>query len=242
VINIRRFNNLALLGCCFAAVGLAQQVSMQLIPPTASGPVLDGVYINPYTALIGPANQTGSLGSPIVGTPTLVICDDYLTDVSLSTPAWQADATNVASITGPTPNTTVKFDQTNAALQQSQYTVAAVLATQILSAQQQANITSEGELSFALWGLFDPALALDSVASADLTSAENTAAGLTTSNFSNVTVYTPIVNQPGGINASQEYIVVRTPEPAEMAVFGVEFSGLLGLVYVLRRRSARAAR
>jgi len=230
---------LALLGGCFAAAGLAQ-LTMQLVPPTASGPVLGGVYISPYTALIN-------------GTPTLVICDDFETDVSLNTPPWTAYATTVSSLQGEvTPNNTLKYDNSpmaTAATQQSQYTVAAYLATQILHEQSLGHTTAQGDLSFALWGLFDTSLSGPlsggwvtgqdlTNAITDLSNAETYVSthNLTPSNFANVTVYSPSPK-----SASQEYIVV-TPEPSGMAILVVELSGLLAVVYAFRRRAAQSAR
>ncbi len=229
--TIKRSWMIGLMGSCLAALAMGQ-VTMQLVSPTGSGPVLGGVYISPYTALIN-------------GTPTLVICDDFETDVSLSTPAWQAYGTSVSSIqTEVAPNTVVKFDNTNLAAQRFEYGVAAYLAIEILQAQAANNLTAQGDLSFALWGLFDTAangpFNGNWVTGADLTAAQNDLADaksyvqLNNPIFSNVTVYSPA---PKG--ASQEYIVVNTPEPPAMAVLGAEFSGLFLLVYAFRRRALR---
>src|SRR6266481_5274888 len=96
-------------------VGVAQatEVSMQLIGPTSctvAQPCLAGVYSSPYTALID-------------GTPTLIICDDFQTDVSIGD-TWTATKTNVASLVNGL-STDVKFDTGNTATQQHDYAAAA---------------------------------------------------------------------------------------------------------------------
>ena len=223
-------------GCAAANV-----VSMQLTAP-APGPVLAGIYISPYTALIGPAGQTKP---NITGVSTLVICDDFETDVSTGTPPWQAIETNTASLQNETSaDGALKFDQGNAAQQKSDYTVAAVLATEILQAQKLGDVTAQGDLSFALWGLFDTAaggpLSGSWVQGNDLTNAKNDLAaartlvtnqGLTPSSFSNVNIFSPT---PQG--ASQEYIVVTMPEPGSPALLFIYLTGVLALFFVFRRR------
>lgn len=206
-------------------------VTMVLIAPPP-GPVLNGVYISPYTALIGPANDANIMSD---GVATSVICDDFFTDVSTGTPPWQAIATNVSDLQGEaTPDLNLKFDQNNATQQQFDYTVAAVLSTEILQAQQAGNLGAQGELSFALWGLFDSAaIAGDSVAQADLSNAQSIVMTdqLTPASFSNVTIYTPSPNQ----NASQEYIVV-TPEAPAMVLLALYLTSLAGLAFLFRDR------
>ncbi len=251
--NFRRYSVLVVLGGCFAAAGIAQQVTMQLTSPTGSGPVLGNVYISPYTALIGAANEKANSNGLITGVSTLVICDDFETDVSLATPPWQAIATNVASLaTETTADQTLKYDMTASASQQkTDYTVAAYLATEILQATQQNNIQAEGDLSFALWGLFDQSATTGPFdgqwvtgqdlinAKTDLSNAQSyvTNNHLAPSNFSDVTIYTPSPQ-----SASQEYIVVSAAEPPELALFAVELTGLMGLVYLFRRRFAQSSR
>src|SRR5262249_20159124 len=149
---------------CLAPGVFAQTVSMELIAPPA-GPSMGGVYISPYTALIGAPCQT----VPVInGVPTYLICDDFTTDVSINTPPWQALVTNVADLQNEvTPDADLKFDHGSATQQMFDYTVAAYLAVQIMQAKQQGDITKEGQLSFALWGLFDPPPASDGPLSGD---------------------------------------------------------------------------
>lgn len=64
---------------------------------------------------IGPAGQ---ISAPIGGVSTLVVCDDFTTDVSPETAPWLAVVTDVASLSGETTaSTNVKFDQTNSSQQ-----------------------------------------------------------------------------------------------------------------------------
>src|SRR3981081_4496670 len=81
-----------------------------------TGGSLAGVYTSPYIANI----------SSNPGVPTFVICDDYATD-SFIGQTFVASVTNVASLTGSTASSAVKFDQSNAAKQQKDYVTAAYL-------------------------------------------------------------------------------------------------------------------
>lgn len=232
----------AAFACILPGVLCADTVTMELTGP-APGPSLGGVYISPYTALIGPAGQTTA---PISGVSTPIICDDFETEVSTSTPPWQAIVESVSSLAGEgTANTNLKFDTTNATQQQFDYTVAAYLATEIMQAQKQGNVTAEGDLSFALWGLFDNLkggpLSGSWVTGTDLTNAINdlnTAKlyvsnnNLTPANYANVMIYSPTPK-----SASQEYIVVKTPEPSTLLMLVLGIGGLL----VLWRRQRNPA-
>jgi PEP-CTERM motif len=240
---LKRILLVAALACAIPCVLSAETVTMELTGPPP-GPSLGGVYISPYTALIGPAGQTTA---PITGVSTPIICDDFETDVSTSTPPWQAIVTNVASLAGESsPNTNLKFDTTNATKQQLDYTVAAYLATEIMQAQAAGNVTAEGDLSYALWGLFDSLsggpLSGSWVTGTDLTNAISdlsaainavTTEGLTVADYSNVTIYTPTPQR-----ASQEYIVVNTPEPSTLLMLAL---GIGGLLMLWRRRQRNAA-
>lgn len=224
----------AAFACILPGMLAAETVTMELTGPPP-GPSLGGVYISPYTALIGPAGQTTA---PINGVSTPIICDDFETDVSTSTPPWQAIVTNVSSLAGEgAANTNLKFDTTSATQQQFDYTVAAYLATQIMQAQQQGNVTAQGDLSFALWGLFDNLaggpLSGSWVTGTDLTNAINdlnaaksyvSTNSLTPANYANVTIYSPTPK-----SASQEYIVVNTPEPSTLLMLALGIGGLLML-------------
>jgi hypothetical protein len=238
---------------CFAPGVFAQNVTMELIAPPA-GPSLGGIYISPYTALIGAPNQTQAV---ITGVATYVICDDFTTDVSINTPPWQAIGTNVASLQGETtPDNTLKFDHGSTAAQAAQqmldYTIAAYLAVEIMQAKAAGDVTKQGDLSFSLWGLFDPTsvdpngpLSGHWIAGTDLTNANQyltearnavLTQGLTPTDFANVTVYSPTPQ-----SASQEYLTVSMAEPSFLALLGIDLLAVIGLILFVRRRFAGAA-
>ena len=236
-------------------------VTMELTAP-APGPSLDGIYINPYTALVGAPGQTTA---PINGVSTAVLCDDWTANVYPTTPPWQATVTDISQLYGETsPSETVKFDNpdsptiTNAtaAQQQNDYTVAGWLAIEIVQAQQANNQTLEGQLSYALWLNFDPtdpASYLSGMgATTDLNAAETDLSnartyvsnnGLNPGDFEattgyDLTIYTSV---PKGY--TQEFLSltpVSAPEASAAAVLAADLIGLFGVVFFLRRRSARA--
>jgi len=49
-----------------------------------------------------------------------------------------------------------------------------------------------------------------------------------------VSIYTP-----NPLTASQEYLVVTTPEASLPATLGVELFGLVGVIFLMRRRLVR---
>ena len=219
---------------CACATGAVGQVTMQLIAPPP-GPSLGGVYISPYTALID-------------GVPTTVICDDFTTEISTSTPPWSADVTNLASLSGETSPAPLKFDTTDAAQQVTGYDVAAYLAIQILQAQEANDVTAQGDLSFALWGVFDPTssdpdgpLSGNWITGTDLTNATTdlglaeaaVAGGWTPSDYS-VTIYTP-----SPTSAAQEFLTVTAPEASTPVLLSVDLLGLALVIAFFRRRSLR---
>jgi hypothetical protein len=238
-------------------------VTMELTAP-APGPSLDGIYINPYTALIGAAGQTAA---PIGGVSTAVLCDDWTTDVYPSTPPWQATVTDLSQLYGETaPSDVVKFDNADsptitnatAAQQQNDYTVAGWLAIEVEQAQQANNTTVEGQLSYALWMLFDPtdpATYLNSVgAGGDLSAAETDLAnakayvsndGLNAGNFDALTGYDLTIYTSVPKSYAQEYLSltpVAAPEASSVVVLAADLMGVFGLIFLLRRRAARATK
>jgi hypothetical protein len=135
------------------------------LPPTTtfnltgvgSGANLAGVYTSPYSGTVSP------------GTPTIpVICDDFADD-SYVPEQWTANVTSLSSLTPGTPDTILKWltgangesatetltlNGASYTLNQAQaYTVAAVLAVEILSSGAGP---AQEDLSYAMWGLFDP--------------------------------------------------------------------------------------
>jgi hypothetical protein len=152
---------LVLSGCASAALS---QDSMKLVN-AGYGNIMGGVYTSPY-------------GVSINGGPsTLLICDDYTTNVNLNQ-TWNAyEATYAQLQAGPLPdpggyNATLtpkwclnssgapvycgSLASTGVADVKG-YAVAAVLAAELM-ALGNTDATTQGELSYALWNVFDPTL------------------------------------------------------------------------------------
>ena len=219
---------------CLAQWAMGQPVvTMQLTGPPP-GPSMAGVYTSPYAANIN-------------GVSSLVICDDFTTDVSTSTPAWQAYVTSMPNL----PTSAVKFDDGSASQQETDYATAALLAEEIMTQDQstQAGQYQAGVLSYALWGLFYTPLltsyqvnctsnhsygCLTSQELTDATNALSYAEGHAGSylQYSNVNIFTPEPNK----GVSQEYMTVSTPEPSAFAFLTVYLATLVGLFFLLKRR------
>jgi hypothetical protein len=228
---------------CFAASAFAQTVSMTL-ENAGAGYVMGstGVYTSPY-------------GISINGGPTTsLICDDFTTDISLGQ-TWTATVTSLAALqAGTEPSGTPKFTPAPNA-QVYNYAVAAVLAEELVTLP---NLASEaaGELSYALWGVFDTTL-LNSTVNPDgtLSQTELDAAKLDLSNaqavvnsvltngvvtanslsmLPSLTIYTP--SAPNGLNSSQEFLLVSMAEPSYPVVLAIDLLAVVGLMVVLRRR------
>lgn len=199
-----------------------------------TGTVADGVYVSPYV---------GTIQGPGINYTGFMICDDFNTEAQLNTP-WNVTTTNAGSLNGSEKFSTVVFGGST----QTAYEVAAWLATQLVQPSTLApgNSASQINLSFAIWDIFDgqtggpngqaPITALYGDAFAAI------AGGYT---GSNVSVYTPGVNDPhGGINASQEFLVVNPVPAPEMdaASTGGAVTLLLGSLLVLRGRRVERSR
>jgi len=199
---------------CGMACSEANAVSMQLTG-VGSGAVMGGVYTSPYTGTVDRSTVK-------------IYCDDFLTDVGIGQ-TWTANATNFTAFDGATgPLKNLKFDTSaSLATQLADYETVAYLVEQIAGIDQSSSAgkTKTGELSFAIWAVFDPA-ALDSIsgtnktnAIADLAAARSALPSLTPDQFANIEIYTP-----NPLNASQEYFVdVPEPATASLAAMGMVF-------------------
>jgi len=124
----------------------AQPTAALYLNSPGSGANLAGVYTSPYTGTIN-------------GGPTIkMICDDFADD-SYVPESWTAYVASLQQITsGTAPETSdVKWQGStfDTSLSQAQaYEVAAILSIEIL--QATTGSTQQKDLSFALWGLFDP--------------------------------------------------------------------------------------
>jgi len=220
-----------------------------------SGTVLAGVYTSPYSG-----NIDGGSTIP-------VICDDFA-DESYVPESWTAYVTQASSLTSGTPDSYLKWLGSGSTIsvdgynlnQEEAYTVAAVLAVDIVTSSGEA----QEDYSFALWDLFDPPNAVDQLdAYKDYTDATNAMNDLNSAvsyafnaaiasqvqaDVNAVTIYTydASAGAPTGACSPtcpppQEFLTVSMPEPASPALLGLDLLGVAGLILFARRRLARAA-
>jgi hypothetical protein len=249
--NLQRHLKVAALlfiGCTMQAFGTVPGPDNMTLTGVNAGYVMGGVYTSPYNVTVN-------------GTPMLLICDDFTFEIPSIPWSWTATTTDLSAL----PSSTPRFNTGNEVYN---YSVAAVLASELMSLP---NLYSEaaGELSYAIWGIFDPVLLSNNPASGvgHLTSTElcavtnaNCSAGTppgyldqaraivdaatnngTLSSLPQITIYTPINFPPG--NNSQEFIgLTAMPEPSSLALLGLDLLGLAGLVFFIRRRRANALR
>jgi hypothetical protein len=206
-----------------------------------NGNSLYGIYVSPYQALIN--------GS---GVPTYVICDDFEDEVILNE-SW---TTTSYSVTGAATNGL--FGNTSVPTT-TQYEEAAYLSGLLIGNLSNPNPQMQDLLSYSIWAVFDPGTAPTSGNSGtgvqgwidshyipgQLTYAavqqelSVAAANASSSNYSNVTVYTPTNGSENpGIGRPQEFLVVSTPEAPATANIAVDLLALGGLLFVFRKRFA----
>lgn len=140
------------------------------------------------------------------------------------------------------------------------YATAAVLAAELMSLPNPGTVEG-GEISYALWDIFDPTLlgapqdnpygsltsaelstALGYLAGAEslVSAATNKATGLVNLNaisidgnaIEGLTIYTP-----SPLSASQEFLHVSMSESPYPAVLGLDLLGVVGLILVFKRRA-----
>jgi hypothetical protein len=250
-------------------LGVAGLVSVALaqdtltVQNTAASAPMGGVYTSPY-------------GISVNGTPTLLICDDFETDIYVGY-SWQATPNTLTQISATTVSP-LKFDSSpgssavlggpsNVA---EDYATAAVLSAELMTLPNfgtpSEDTETAGELSYAIWSVFDSSLysSLTSTGSTgfgsltttevdavenDIKSAQILVAGATTAGTTNLddisingesitslTVYTPIP-----VGASQEFLTVTLAEPPSPALLGTDLLALAGLILIARRRWASSA-
>jgi MYXO-CTERM domain-containing protein len=246
--------SLVLVVACLVSVAWADDTLV--LQNTGAGAAMGGVYTSPY-------------GITVNGTPTLLICDDFETDISLGH-SWFATPNTLTQISSTTVNG-LKFASSpysSAILAGSSaaedYATAAVLAAELLALPHVGtsleNTESAGELSYAIWSVFDNSLytSLNSTGStgfgslsagevaavdADILLAQAlvnaaTVGGVTTLDnisingqpITNLTVYSP-----NPLGASQEFLTVNTPEPSGSVMAAL--AGLAAFVAARRRRA-----
>jgi hypothetical protein len=202
-------------------------VNMTLTGPGTNG-ALGNVYVGPYQGTIN-------------GVSTPIICDDFYDDSYLNE-AWKASVSTFANLSN------TKFGAGDT----TQYEQAAWLAQQLVNpastCPNPANCA--GDIQFAMWEVFDPTQSptpFSLLTGNNLTNAQywlGQAQGQTfyAGEFSNVTIYTPTgtsctANCPTW--PAQEFMVVSTPEPSELALLGVDLTGVGTLLFLLYRRRSR---
>jgi hypothetical protein len=206
---------------CFIVLAVALSIgssakadTVTVILTGVSGGVQGGVHTSPYYATVGSLKNV-----PIV-------CDDYAHEVYMGE-SWTASISTFADLSQ------ARFWQTGGESQ------AADQATTLQLYDEAAYLFNElylqpsqrGDISFALWSIFDPSqvessVGWDSNAAWWLASAQTQT--YTAGEFSNFEVLTPIAP-----TSPQEYLV-RTPEPSAGLLLGV---GLLAIFAFSRRKS-----
>jgi hypothetical protein len=220
--------------CCGAAVAAAQDT--MTLTGVGDGYVMGGVYVSPYQG-----NVTNKSGNVIYS--GYVICDDFATESFLNNP-WSVNVTqSAASLTGQEKFSNPKsFAAWNAAdSAQQDYNAVSWLASNLMQPANMNNETLADEYSYAIWSIFDNA-AINSVTGVNglsqgqvttaVTNLITEAFQMTANGYSGPTV---TVYSPSPASASQEFLVVQTPEPARFDL-AVDMAALLGLVVLARRR------
>jgi hypothetical protein len=186
------------------------------------------VYFSPYIGTI-----SNSSGQQIYS--GYLICDDFNTE-SIVGNSWSATETSAGNLNGTEKfagetYTPVAGGTTYTTAQM--YDAVAWLATQLVSASNVSDPTSQGNLSFAIWDIMDGTAAQGDV----LSDIENAFAA----NYGggNVEVFTANPQ-----SASQEFLVVNgppisTPESPAAALLGFDFVSVAGLGFLLHRRLRR---
>jgi hypothetical protein len=211
---------------CFTGGAIAE-VNMTLTG-VGTGYAMGGVYVSPYVASIN-------------GVSTYVICDDFTTDVSLNQ-TWMANQYSLSDVGSSGPQKFTTPDWSPYTIQQ-EYDAAAILAEDVMANMWDATLA--GEYSYAIWTLFDPA-AINGYGGNSLTGSQQTAvnsfrdAALVQAASGGASGLDVSIYTPDPLNASQEYLVVSTPEASLPATLGVELSALVGLIFLMRRRLVRA--
>lgn len=194
---------------CFASSALANTISMELT--AANGPGVIGVIGGPYTFTIGSASNQWA------------ICDDFIDHISVGE-SWTATVNTSATLANTLfGNNPVKYDE------------AAWLALQELSVCQ--NGASCGDISVALWSIFDPSLSLTTSQQGWYDAA---VAHATPGDLLSFEILTPYPRMGVGNGEPQEFLY-QTPETPTSVLLGAGVLGLLALTVVFRRGMVQTA-
>jgi hypothetical protein len=215
------------------------KLPLAIVALAAASPVFAAPYTLTLTGVGDGANNGSVYYDPYVGTiknasdeviySGYLICDDFL-DESWVGPSWGATETSASALNGTElfAGHTYTIGHTTYDTQQL-YNADAWLANQLLQPGNVTNKVNQGNLSFAIWDIMDGTVPADAVVESDIIDAFTHV----TDGYegSNVEVYTP-----DPLHASQEFLVVTTPEPSVLALFGF---GLAALGWVTTRRRSR---
>lgn len=139
--RIKRLHGVVFLLAALGSSAWATSDTLKLANTGANYP-MGGVYTSPYGISVNN------------GSPVMMICDDFTTDISVGQ-SWTAIPTTFAALQAGTydPTLNPKFTPTSL----SSYATVAVLAADLMSLPAW-NTEQAGEISFALWDVFDPTL------------------------------------------------------------------------------------
>lgn len=200
--------------CCVAIISVlgctggvyAQTAAIALTRPGIN--TVDGVYGNPYHAIEN-------------GVPdTLVICEDYLDD---SYQFSHLGLTRHPTKRGPAPRRAREYEE------------AAYLSTELLTAFRSYDPIAAGEISIAVWGVFDPGAWTHTY---------------TAGQYSDLLIYSPNTSHPitsgGGDTCRRkapphESRVVHTPEPPVPLVLAFDLLAVVAGAFLWRRYLVRPA-
>jgi len=153
--NVHNRNLGRVLVLAFASVASAAWADSLTVQNTGASAAMGGVYTSPY-------------GIAVNGTPTLLICDDFETDISLGY-TWSASPVTLTQIDSSTV-AGLKFASSpyssailgGASNVVEDYATAAVLAAELLTLPNVGtgaeNAETAGVLSYAIWSVFDSSL------------------------------------------------------------------------------------
>lgn len=226
------------------ATGAFANVDLTLTGVNA-GYVMGGVYTSPYSVTV---TNNG------VSTPMLLICDDFLFNIPTIPYSWSAIPTTLADLqAGTNPTGTPKFVPADV----TKYATASVLAAELMALPSYFSETA-GELSYAIWGVFDSTLLTNNPASGEghltapelsaaqsfLAAAQTVVANVTTngvvdlSKLPTLTIYTPDPNSPP-YKGSQEFLVAGVMPAFEApypVILALDLLAGLGLIVAFRKR------
>ena len=217
-------NILLLAGSMFLSVAFGDSTVSMALTGVGNGTVVGPAYVNPYNGTVN-------------NSPTLLICDDFAAE-SYVGETWKANAISFADLSANLSNT--KWGSLGASI--NLYYEAAWLSDALLAAYAANDTVKQGQLSYAIWGLFTPS-ALQYSAGAqgwiDQAVAAVTASGFSAAQFNNYVIYTPIAGTAylgtRAMSTPQEFIA-RTPEGSAIALLLFNLAGMLMFAFVFRRR------